>query len=155
MSPMKQKFHRSYYIDIIVSEYLSCNWQDSLAVNGTKMSSAVFIAFSNHDTSNIPNLSNLNVSLEYYLKQNLMTCFHIWSQIIYFHIFLVMYLVYIFLFLYVVITHLLQRGGGVGIYCQFIPDWIESTQAQISFPAQCRLGIQNQIRYTNWRSILI
>ena len=44
---------------------------------------------------------------------------------------------FIFCFLsYVVIIHLLWRGEGVGIYCKFIPDWIESTLAWISFPTQ-------------------
>ena len=46
-----------------------------------------------------------------------------------------------------------KRGGGVGIYCQLIPNWIESNRAQILFPSQCILEIHNQIWNTTWRSI--
>ena len=63
MSSIKQKCHRCYHINIIVSGYLSCNWQDRLPINGTKMSSMGFSSFLNHDTSNTPNLSNPNVNL--------------------------------------------------------------------------------------------
>ena len=63
MSLMKPKFHLWYYVNLIVSEYLLFNQHDRLAIDGTKMSSTGFIAFLNHDTSNIPNLSNPNVNL--------------------------------------------------------------------------------------------
>ena len=32
-SSMERKFHRRYYINILVSAYLSCNWQERLAID--------------------------------------------------------------------------------------------------------------------------
>ena len=40
------------------------------------------------------------------------------------------------LFSYVENFHLIQRQGGVGIYCRLITNWIELNQARIWFPAQ-------------------
>ena len=45
-------------------------------------------------------------------------------------------------FSYVVIIHLLQRGGGVGIYCKLIPNWIKSTRTWMSFTAQYRTNFE-------------
>ena len=67
-SSMERKCHRRYYIKILLSAYLSFNWQERLAINkrgsrlmGRKRYRQVYL-FSNQDTSNIPNLSNPNVN---------------------------------------------------------------------------------------------
>ena len=87
-----------YHIRIFVMQLTRPDWDQQLllAIDGTKMSSTVFINFSNHDTSNIPNLLNpkVNLSLEYQTK-----CDNIFSDPESDHIFshfLGTYLVYIF-----------------------------------------------------------
>ena len=68
-SSMERKFHRRYYINILLSAYLSFNWQERLAIDedGLRLMERKrywqVLSFSNHDTSNIPNLSNPNVNL--------------------------------------------------------------------------------------------
>ena len=126
-----------------------------LIIDGTKMASMIFLNFLNQYISNLSNIYNpsVNISLASQMKCDKMfsdpKSDHIFSH------FSVTFLVYIFFFSYVVIHHLFRIRGGVGIYCKLINYWIESTQAQILFPSQCRSGIQNQIRITNWRSISI
>ena len=62
------------------------------------------------------------------------TCFHIWKlDQTFSHFFSKLRTCFIFcFFLFVVIIHLLQKGEGVGIYCNLIPDWIKSTQARLN-----------------------
>ena len=96
-----------------------------------------FYPFSNHDTSNIPNLSNptINLSLEYQTKCDNMfsdpQSDHIFS-----HISRVRTWFIHFFFWYVVSIHLIRIGEGVGIYCPLITNWIELTKAQILFLIQ-------------------
>ena len=96
--------------------------------------------FSNHDTSNIPNLLHPTINLSLASQTKCDSMFsdpksdHIFSYL------LGTYLVYIFFLSYVVIILLLWRGEGAGIYCPLITDWIESTQAQILFPRQIQNG---------------
>ena len=49
---------------LIKSHYIQISTMQSTRHDGTKMPSTGFIAFLNHDTSNIPNISNPNVNLE-------------------------------------------------------------------------------------------
>ena len=67
---MEQNFLCRYYINILVSVYLSFNLQERLAIDKAgsqlmrqKRCRRVFIYYSNQDTSNITNLSNMNVNL--------------------------------------------------------------------------------------------
>ena len=104
--------------------------------------------------SSFPDFENPNKNLSLASQTNCdkMLSDPIRSQIIYFYILLFSYIPGLyFFFSYVVIIHLLWRGWGVVIYCKLIPDWIESTWAWISFPAQYRAQIWN----TTWRSISI
>ena len=81
-----------------------------------------FCRFLNHDTSNIPNLSSMNVNLG---LESQTKCDDMFSDPGLYHVFshsLVRYLVYIFFFSYVVFIDLLRIEEVVGIYCQFIPD---------------------------------
>ena len=100
-----------------------------------------FYLFSNHDTSNIPNLSHSTVisSLASQTK-----CDNMFSDPDLDHIFSHFYRVrtwFIFcFFLYMIVIHLLRRGQGVGIYCPLITNLIKSTQAQILFPHQMQKG---------------
>ena len=66
---MKRKCHRRYYINIIVSIYLSFDWQERLAINKsgsrfdeTKTLSTSYVLFSKHNTSILSILSNPNVN---------------------------------------------------------------------------------------------
>ena len=66
---MKRKFYIRYYINILVSIYLSFNLQERLAIDKSgsrsikqKTLSTSYILFSNHNTSNLSNLSNPNVN---------------------------------------------------------------------------------------------
>ena len=138
-SLMEQKCHWQYYINILVSGYLFFNWKEWLPIDGTKTLSTGFIYFSNHDTSNIPNISNpnVNLSLAYQTKCDNMFSYPESDHI--FHISRVRTWFIFCVFSYVAIIHLLRRGEGVGIYCQLIPDWIESTQAQM-FSRQIQNG---------------
>ena len=145
MSSMEQKCHQCYYVNLLIFEYISCNQQGRLVIDGTgswsmkrKISLTGLIDFSNHDISNISNLYKserkfeLSISNEMWQKISDPESDHI------FHIFqLHTWFIYIY-FLYVVIIHLLRRGNHIGIYCKLIPDWIKSTRAQILFPAQYR-----------------
>ena len=116
-SSMEQKCHRQYCMNILVSVYLSSNWQERLAIDKAgswsmeqKRYRKFFIYFSNHDTSNIPNLSNPNVNLSLASQTK---CNNMFSDPKSDHIFphfLGTYLVYIFFFSYVEIIHLLRRG---------------------------------------------
>ena len=45
MSSMQKKWHWRYYINFLISEYLSYNQQNTLAIDGMKISSMVFIDF--------------------------------------------------------------------------------------------------------------
>ena len=93
---MEQNCHRWYYVNLIISKYLSCNRKDSLAIDGTEILSTGFIAFSNNDTSNIPNMFNPDVNLRLVSQIKFYDMFsdpesdHIFSQL------LVTYLVYFF-----------------------------------------------------------
>ena len=61
--------------------------------------------------------------------------------------FLGTYLDYMYFSLsFVAIVHLLWRQEGVGIYYEFIPDWIESSPARILFAAQYRTKFEILIR---------
>ena len=67
-SSMEKKCHWRYYINIIVSGYLSFNWQERLAIDESgsrsmerKRYRRVYL-FLNNDTSNIKNPSNPNVN---------------------------------------------------------------------------------------------
>ena len=86
--------------------------------------------FHPYSTSNIPNISNPNINLS--LKPQT-KCDDIISDPESDHIFS-------HLFSYVVIIHLLQSGGGVGIYCPLIPRWIESTWAKMLSSCQIQNG---------------
>ena len=107
-----------------------------LVIDGTKISSTGFINFSNHDTSNIPDLSNTNVNPS--LTSQTKMWLHVFRSGVRSYIFIFSGYVpdLYFVFSYVVIIYLLRRGGVVGIYCQLIPDWIESTWAQILLSCQ-------------------
>ena len=50
------------WIFIVQLTRAACNWWSWIAIDGTKTLSTGFIYFSYHDTSNIPNLSNLNLN---------------------------------------------------------------------------------------------
>ena len=110
------------YVSILESTRSAHDQWSRLAIDGTKMSSTAFINFSNHNTSNIPNLSNptVNSSLASQTKCDEMfsdpESDHIFS-----HFWVRTWFIFCFL-LYVVTIHLLQRGEGVGIYCPLNPD---------------------------------
>ena len=152
---MEQKSHQWYYVNIVVSKKYNLQSTRQALNLWNKNSLTGFIAFLNHNTSNIPNLSNLTVNLGLVSQPKCDDMFldlksdHIFSY------FLVTYLVYIYIFSFVVIMHLLRRGGGIGIYCQLIPNLIKLTRSQILFLTQCMSRIQNQIGNTTWRSISI
>ena len=80
------------------------------------------------------------------------------SRIIYFHVFLFVFVPGLYFFLGVCgnypLTSKKLRCRNL-LYVGSRLNWIESTRAQISFPAQCRAGIQNQIRNTTWIIISI
>ena len=57
-----RKFHH-IWISILESTRLARDRWYQIVIDGTEMSSTVFIGFTNHDTSNIPNLLNPNVIL--------------------------------------------------------------------------------------------
>ena len=100
---MEQKCNRQYYVNIIISAYLSCNQQDRLDIDeaGLRLMERTFhqqfYLFSNHDTSNISNISNLTVNSSLASQTK---CDNISSDLqtnnIFSH-FLGTYLVYIFL----------------------------------------------------------
>ena len=55
---------KSHHIQIFIMKSTRSDWGRwcRLVIDGTKFPSTGFINFSNHDTSNIPNLSNLTVN---------------------------------------------------------------------------------------------
>ena len=70
MSLTHRKFHWWYYVNFLISKYLSYNQQstlanqyNTLAIDGTKTSSMGFIDFSNPFISNISDHYNLNKNL--------------------------------------------------------------------------------------------
>ena len=89
-SSMERKCHRRYYINISISEYLSWNWQERLAINEARsrpMKKKVinrFYLFSNHNTSNIPNILNPTVNLSLASQTK---CENIFSDLYLDHIF--------------------------------------------------------------------
>ena len=98
------------YISILESTRSDRDRWSQFAINGKKMSLTVFIYFSNHDTSNIPNLSDPTINSSLAPKLNVTTYFQIQSQNIYSHISQVRtWFIYCF-FSYVVIIHLFRRG---------------------------------------------
>ena len=159
MSSMVLHKSTHIWISILWSTRQACDWWNGLAIDKTKISLTGFINFLNHDISNISNIYKSESKFELSISNEMWK--HVFRSAVgsnifaFFSYFSVTYLVSIFFFLYVVITHLLWRGEGLGIYCKLIPDWIKSTWAQISFPAPCRARIQNQIQNTTWRSISI
>ena len=98
-------------------------------------STGIFLDFPNQYISNISNLynTNENMSLASQTKcDNLFSDLGVRSYIFTFFSQLRTWFVFCFLS-YVVIIHLLRRGGGVGIYCKFIPNWIESNRAWLNW----------------------
>ena len=93
-----RKFHH-IWISILESTRLARDRWYQIVIDGTEMSSTVFIGFTNHDTSNIPNLLNPNVILSLASQTKWDDMFsdpesdHIFSH------FLGTYLVYIFFLL--------------------------------------------------------
>ena len=129
--------------NLLISIYLSYSQQGTLMIHGMKMLSTVFIGYLNQCISNISNLYNTNVNMS---LESQMKCDNILSDPKSDHIsshFSVTYLVYIYFFSYMIITHLIWRGQGVGIYCKLIINVIELTRTQMLFPAQCRSETQN------------
>ena len=124
--------HKYYHIHISIMQSTrpAWYWWCQLGIDGTKILSTGFIDFSNHDTSNIPNLLNptVNSSLASQTKcDNMFSDSESDPGLLFF-------------FSYVVIIHLLWRGGGVVIYCPLITYWIESTWAHILFSFQIQNG---------------
>ena len=37
MSSMQQQYHWRYYVNLLISKYMSCNWQSMRAIDGTKI----------------------------------------------------------------------------------------------------------------------
>ena len=97
----------------MISAFLLCNRQGRLKNDDL----GGFIDYSNHDTSNIPNMLNLKVNSSLVSQTK---CDNMFSDPSSDHIlshFLVRTWFIYFFFLYVLIIHLLQRGEG----CRNIP----------------------------------
>ena len=60
MSSMQKKCHRWYYVYLLISEYLSCDLQIILAIDATKMSSAIFL-YSRINISQIPQIYTIRM----------------------------------------------------------------------------------------------
>ena len=139
---MEQTCHWRYYINTLVSAYLSLNWQERLAIDKSgswsmeqKRYRRVLSIFKSLYLKYFKSIESerkfeLSISNGMWQKISDPDSDHIFSH------FLGTQLVYILFFSYVIIIHLLRRWGGVGIYCPLITDWIESTQAQILFSCQ-------------------
>ena len=157
MSPMQQKCHWGYYVNLLISEYLSYSQQVKLATDGKKCHRGVLLIFLNQFISNISNLYNLeeNLRLSYQTKRDIIFSDPESDYIFPFFFFQFRTWFIYFFFLYARMIHLLRRGECVGIYCKLITNWIESTQARIFFLAQYKAGIQNQNSNNNWRSVSI
>ena len=115
-------------------------WWSWFAMDRTKFSLTGFSNFSNHHTSNIPDLLNItvNLSLAYQTRCDDMFSDPESDNIL--SHFFVTYLIIFCFFLYVILIYLPKRGEDVGINCIFIPDWIISTRAQILFSCQMQNG---------------
>ena len=148
ISSMQIKFHRRYYVDFLIYEYLSHGQQSTLAIDATKITLSVFSTFKSIYLKYLKYLQS-GRKFELSISNDMWSYFFRYKAGSFIFIFSVTFLVYIF-FSYVSIVHLLWRREGFGIYCKFIPDWIKSTWAIILFYAQYRTGIQNQFRNTIW-----
>ena len=122
-SLMEQECHQRYDINILISAYLSRNWQERLVIDESRLRlmeqkhyrwvwsifKSRYLKYSKSLESNRKfELSILNKMWQHVFRSV------VGSYILNF--FLVTYLVYIFPLPYVVIIHLLRRGEGVGIY---------------------------------------
>ena len=133
MSLMQKCFHQRYYVNFLVSEYLSFNlqshapdWWEKNVIDG------YFPDFSNQNISNIYN-PNKNLSLAFQTKCEIMFSDLGVGSYIFTSCFSQLRTWFIFCFFpYVVIINLLQREEGVGIHCKLMPDWIESNQARLN-----------------------
>ena len=152
ISFIQKKCHWLSNVNFLISTYLPCDLQKLLVIDAVKIPLTVLLLL-NQYISNISNIYNpdVNLSLAY-----LTICDHMFSYPKSYNIFSYFWLHtwHIFCFFsYVVIVLLLQRRKGVRIYCKLISSWIESTWERILFPTQYKTVIQNNILYTNWRSI--
>ena len=84
VSSMQQKCHRWYYVNTLISEYLSCNRQGWLAIDGTwlrpmerKCHRQVLSIFLNHDISNISNLCKSERKFELIISNEMWQYFFI------------------------------------------------------------------------------
>ena len=90
---MEQNCHRQYYINILVSTYLSFNWQERLAIDesgswsmGKKSYRRILSIFKSRYLKYFKYLKSKR-KFELSISKNVTTCFQIRSWIIYFHIF--------------------------------------------------------------------
>ena len=91
---MQYNFNLRYYVNYLISEYISCDLKSMLVINGTKISSMVFLYFL-INISQAYQISTIQTEYELSIQKKCNNMFQIRSWIIYFN-FLVTYLVYIF-----------------------------------------------------------
>ena len=144
---MELKYHQQYYINIHISAYLSCNWQEQLVIDEACLQSMkrkrYWRVWSIFKLGYLKYFKYLESNCKFELSISNEMWQHVFISVVGSYIShfsrVFTWFIYIF-FSYVVIINLLQRGVGVGIYCTLIPDWIESTQAQILFHLQMQNG---------------
>ena len=136
ISLMHQKYHQRYYINFLMSEYLSFNWQNHTCywwnekvVDGSisRFFKSIYLKYVKFLQSG--RKSELSISNK--MGQHV---FRYRSMIIYsLHFFCQLHNWFILCFLlYVVNIHLLWRGGDVGRYCKLIPNWIKAAGEQLN-----------------------
>ena len=96
ISLMLKMCHWRYYVDLLISKYLSYSWQVTLAIDRTDISMLDFVDFLNEYMSNISNIYNPNVTLSSVSQTKCDNMFSYPKSDHIFSYFSVMYLIYIF-----------------------------------------------------------
>ena len=146
-SLVEQKCHQRYYINVPISAYLSFNLQEQLAIDEAGSQSMepkryrrVLSIFKSRYLKYLKYIES-NRTFELSISNEMWQ--YVFRSVVRSYIFTFYWVRTWFIFCffsYVAIIHSLRRGGGVGIYCPLILDWIESIQAQILFYLQIQNG---------------
>ena len=83
---MQYNFNLRYYVNYLISEYISCDLKSMLVINGTKISSMVFLYFL-INISQAYQISTIQTEYELSIQKKCNNMFQIRSWIIYFNIF--------------------------------------------------------------------